>query len=43
MAKRDLDIFAGEYALGTLDAEERSEEEKLKASDAELARADSEW
>ena len=43
MAKRDLDIFAGEYALGTLDAEMRSEAEKLKASDAAFARAVSEW
>jgi anti-sigma-K factor RskA len=43
MAKRDLDILAGEYALGTLDATERSEAEKLKASDAAFARAVSEW
>jgi anti-sigma-K factor RskA len=43
MAKRNLDIFAGEYALGTLDAEMRSEAEKLKASDAAFARAVSEW
>lgn len=43
MTKRDLDILAGEYALGTLDAHERSEAERLKASDAAFARAVSEW
>lgn len=43
MAKRDLDILAGEYALGTLDANERSEAEKRKTSDAAFARTVAEW
>jgi anti-sigma-K factor RskA len=43
MVKRDLDILAGEYALGTLDADDRSEAERLKASDVGFARAVSEW
>jgi len=43
MAKRKLDILAGEYALGTLNADERAEAERLKASDAAFARAVIEW
>ena len=43
MAKRDLDIFAGEYALGSLDADERAEAEHLLQSDAEFARKVREW
>lgn len=43
MTKRDLDILAGEYALGTLDARERAEAERLKVSDAAFARAVSDW
>ncbi|MDA7946283.1 MAG: anti-sigma factor [Hyphomicrobiaceae bacterium] len=43
MAKRDLDIFAGEYALGTLDAEERAEAERLLQSDAGFARHVRDW
>jgi anti-sigma-K factor RskA len=43
MAERNLDILAGEYVLGTLDANERPEIEKLLASDAAFARAVNEW
>ncbi len=43
MAKHDHDILAGEYALGTLDAQERSEADRLKVSDSSFARAVSEW
>ena len=43
MAKRDLDIFAGEYVLGTLDAAERTEAESLLRSDADFARAVHDW
>ena len=43
MVKHGLDILAGEYALGTLDEHERSEAEKLKASDAAFAHAVGEW
>ncbi len=43
MVRREMDILAGEYALGTLNADERSEAERLKVSDAAFARAVSEW
>ncbi len=43
MTKRDLDIFAGEYALGTLDAKERSEAENLLRTDASFERSVLEW
>lgn len=43
MAKRDLDILAGEYALGTLDAKERTEAERLLRSDPAFARSVRDW
>lgn len=43
MAKRELDIFAGEYALGTLDAGDRAEAERLLETDAAFARHVREW
>ncbi len=43
MAKRDLDIFAGEYVLGTLDANERSEAESLLQSDPHFAQTVRDW
>ncbi|MFQ5625199.1 MAG: anti-sigma factor domain-containing protein [Methyloligellaceae bacterium] len=43
MTKQDLDILASEYALGILDAGERAEAERLRASDAAFARMVSEW
>lgn len=43
MAKRDLDILAGEYALGTLDADDRAEAERLLQSDPDFARNVRDW
>lgn len=43
MAKRDLDILAGEYALGTLDADERSEAERLLRTDPAFERSVRKW
>ena len=43
MTKQDLDILASEYALGILDAGDRAEAERLRASDAAFARMVSEW
>ncbi len=43
MTKRDLDILASEYALGILDAAERTKAEKLRAGDAAFARMIDEW
>ena len=43
MTKHDLEIFAGEYALGTLDAKERDEAENLLRSDASFERSVLEW
>ena len=43
MAKRDLDILAGEFALGTLDADERTEAERLLRTDPAFARTVRDW
>ena len=39
----DRDVLAGEYVLGTLDAGERAEAERLRASDPDFASAIAAW
>lgn len=43
MAKRDLNIFAAEYALGTLDAADRAKAEERLASDNDFTRHVQKW
>lgn len=43
MARRDKNILAGEYALGTLNAKDRAEAERLLAQDAGFARDVGAW
>ncbi len=43
MADRDQEIFAAEFALGTLNAAERAEAEALRATDRDFAERTAQW